>query len=777
MGVLLVAGAAVQSWHDGWSAFALVWLLPVLFCLLLWAASLQRQQRLILEIQGIAQNVVHGQFGQRLRKVPTSGLFHDVCWDFNDMLDQLEACFREQGTALQYASKAQYFRRAQTAGLRGTFAKALEQTNVSLQAMEDAAVAEQKAAADKLQAQERERVVANTNRRIRLALDNVSVPVRIAEDDGTVLYINNALRSTLTRNLDAFRRQIPGFDPDKVVGGSVGMFYADPAAALARLAQLNAVAQSQLQLGGRMYELTTTPVLSEEGQRLGTVGQWQDITEQLAAQQEIDAVVTAAGQGDLSQRLSLDGKSGFFANLSKGMNQLIQTSEQGLEDVARVMLSVSEGDLTQRITHDYVGLFGRVKDSVNTSSDHLTRVIGEVRAAADALTGAASQVSATAQSLSQAASEQAASVEETTSQIDVMSVSINQNTDNAKVTDGMATKTSKEAADGGLAVGQTVQAMKQIAAKIGIVDDIAYQTNLLALNAAIEAARAGEHGKGFAVVAAEVRKLAERSQEAAKEIGELAGRSVNTAERAGKLLDEIVPSIQKTSELVQEIAAASSEQSESVTQIGGAMGQLSKATQQNASASEELAATSEELSAQAEQLQQTVAFFNLGESGAHLKAPAGSRAGVARRPAALPLTSRSHSPAMSRSTVLPPKGGGAVPTDLDFDKVIGAHAQWKSKLRAAITRKEQLNATDIARDDLCELGRWIHSCDAAKAGGIGLFSALMSEHKQFHRCAGDVAHVINQKNYSKAEEMIAPKSKFSDASNVVIATLGRMKRG
>jgi methyl-accepting chemotaxis protein len=177
----------------------------------------------------------------------------------------------------------------------------------------------------------------------------------------------------------------------------------------------------------------------------------------------------------------------------------------------------------------------------------------------------------------------------------------------------MATKASKEATEGGAAVSQTVTAMKQIAAKIGIVDDIAYQTNLLALNAAIEAARAGEHGKGFAVVAAEVRKLAERSQAAAKEIGELASSSVTTAERAGKLLDEIVPSIQKTSELVQEIAAASAEQSESVVQIGGAMGQLSKATQQNASASEELAATSEELSGQAEQLQQSIAFFKTGD--------------------------------------------------------------------------------------------------------------------------------------------------------------------
>ena len=199
-----------------------------------------------------------------------------------------------------------------------------------------------------------------------------------------------------------------------------------------------------------------------------------------------------------------------------------------------------------------------------------------------------------------------------------MSASISQTSDNARVTDGMASKATREAVDGGEAVSQTVTAMKQIASKISIVDDIAYQTNLLALNAAIEAARAGEHGKGFAVVAAEVRKLAERSQEAAREIGDLATTSVSTAERAGRLLEEIVPSIQKTSELVQEIAAASAEQSESVSHIGGAMGQLNRATQQNASASEELAATSEELSGQAEQLQQSISFFQIktGQAGA-----------------------------------------------------------------------------------------------------------------------------------------------------------------
>ena len=185
----------------------------------------------------------------------------------------------------------------------------------------------------------------------------------------------------------------------------------------------------------------------------------------------------------------------------------------------------------------------------------------------------------------------------------------------------MARTAASEAVEGGLAVTETVQAMKSIAGKIGIIDDIAYQTNLLALNAAIEAARAGEHGRGFAVVAAEVRKLAERSQVAAREIGELAGSSVQRAERAGKLLDEMVPSIKKTAELVQEIAAASEEQAAGVGQINSAMGQVNQTTQQNASASEELSATSEVMSEQAQNLQRLVSFFKVGEQAAVVAPP------------------------------------------------------------------------------------------------------------------------------------------------------------
>ena len=288
---------------------------------------------------------------------------------------------------------------------------------------------------------------------------------------------------------------------------------------------------------------------------------------------------------------------------------------QPLNLAVNVADELAQGNLTVKITSDSKDETGLLMASMANLAGKLVQIISEVKTAADALNNAAAQVSATAQSLSQSSSEQAASVEETTASIEQMTASITQNTENAKVTDNMATKSSSEAEQGGKAVKDTVEAMKSIAGKIGIIDDIAYQTNLLALNAAIEAARAGEHGKGFAVVAAEVRKLAERSQVAAQEIGQLAGSSVKMAEQAGTLLDEMVPSIKKTSDLVQEIAAASQEQSQGVGQINGAMGQLNKATQQNASASEELAATSEEMGGQAAQLQDLMEFFKIDEQG------------------------------------------------------------------------------------------------------------------------------------------------------------------
>jgi len=282
-----------------------------------------------------------------------------------------------------------------------------------------------------------------------------------------------------------------------------------------------------------------------------------------------------------------------------------------LDAAVRACQTIAAGNVQLLKAADYRNEVGRLMHAINTMAGNVASIVTDVKVAAGALSSASDEVSATAHNMGQASSEQSASMEEASASVEQMTASINQNTENAKVTDGIAAKAANEATEGGAAVSTTVDAMKRIADKIGIVDDIAYQTNLLALNAAIEAARAGEHGKGFAVVAAEVRKLAERSQVAAQEIGEVAKNSVGLAERAGKLLDEMVPSIKKTSELVQEITAASEEQSTGVGQINAAMGQLNQITQQNAASSEELAATAQTMNDQAEQLQQLMAFFKL----------------------------------------------------------------------------------------------------------------------------------------------------------------------
>ncbi len=380
-------------------------------------------------------------------------------------------------------------------------------------------------------------------------------------------------------------------------------------------------------------------------------------------QKELARLTDAAKGGQLSERGKPEHFRGAYADVVRGVNGILDAVIGPLNVSADYVDRISKGDLPPQITDTYNGDFNTIKNNLNTliaalnevtraaeeiaqgnltvavrersgqdklmqalgaMVSGLTRTVTDIRNIANEVSGASQSISAASVQVSNGASAQAASAEEASSSMEEMVSNIKQNADNAQQTDKIATKSAKDAQESGKCVLEAVSAMKEIATKISIIEEIARQTNLLALNAAIEAARAGEHGKGFAVVAAEVRKLAERSQKAAGEINHLSGTTVKVSEKAGEMLDKLVPDIQKTAELVQEITAASKEQDTGSEQINKALQQLEKVIQQNASAAEEMASTTEELTGQSDQLLSALGFFRTGDVA---QAPAARYAG------------------------------------------------------------------------------------------------------------------------------------------------------
>ncbi len=324
----------------------------------------------------------------------------------------------------------------------------------------------------------------------------------------------------------------------------------------------------------------------------------------------------------------------------------------------------------------------------------LREIIGSMQDVSHNVATGAAQVSRSAETLSQGANEQATSMEEVASTMDEMASNIKQNADNAARTDTIARRTAEKAAQGGVVVKEAVQAVKEIAAKTGIIEEIARQTNLLALNAAIEAARAGEAGKGFAVVASEVRKLAERSQVAAGEINLLSARTVKAAENTQSIIDEVVPEIEKTAALVQEIVAASREQDGGAHQINLALGQLDTVIQQNASSAEELSSTSEELSSQAAQSLEVMSYFRLGATAS--------------------------------------KGESEI-----IDRAIKAHVNWKVRLLAHMNGDAKVDRETASDEAACDLGRWIEE-EGSRLSGQADFENLRTRHRRFHEVVGTV---------------------------------------
>ncbi|MBK6909207.1 MAG: CZB domain-containing protein [Rhodocyclaceae bacterium] len=625
-------------------------------------------------------------------------------------------------------------------------------------------VAEWKDRTEELNRQEADARVAAENLRVRMALDTVNTPVRIADNDGKVIYANQELLTVLRRIESTLRKQNPQFSVEGFVGSSIGNLYGDPDAALRRLAGITTTVDTVMDIGGRTFRVVTTPVLNAQGERLGTVGEWQDRTDQIAAEREIAALVAAAASGDLTQRLSVEGKTGFYATMADGLNQLVGTTQDALDATLRVLARVAQGDLTQTVEAELGGTFGQLKDDTNSTIERLREVVGRITEATDLINTAAKEIAAGNTDLSSRTEEQASSLEETASSMEELNSTVKQNAENANQANTLARTSNEAAVKSGQMVQQIVSTMtgisessRKIADIIGVIDSIAFQTNILALNAAVEAARAGEQGRGFAVVATEVRNLAQRSATAAKEIKELIAESSGKVEagtrlvgQAGGSMDGVVTSFRQVAALVTDIANASREQSGGIEQVTQAVGQMDEVTQQNAALVEEAAAAAESLQEQAAQLAEAVASFTLQE-GASKNLP-----GRALRSFTPPQLTRSGSAGR-----------------FDFEAAMNAHMAWKGRLRDFIQgRGEALDPAVISCDDQCALGKWIYG-DGRALSHHRHYGELKRHHAEFHQCAGDVVKAQVDGQIERALELMS--SQFGLKTAQVIRSLTALR--
>lgn len=474
-----------------------------------------------------------------------------------------------------------------------------------------------------LRRQQADRQAAMEIGRIKQGLDNVTSNVMLADAEYKIVYMNDAIKEMFKQAEDDIKQIFPTFDSGQLLGTCIDDFHKDPSHQRRLLDNLSSTFRSSLLIGSRHLDIVANPVVSDNGERLGIVVEWLDRTSEVKIENEIAAIVDSVKAGQLHNRIDLEDKNGFFAKLSRGINDFSEVIEAAFADISTSMSSISQGDLSNRMQGDYQGVYLQCKINLNASIDKLTEIIGNINSSANSIAVSSNEVSSGNNDLSRRAEQQASSLEETASSMEQLTSTVQNNADNAQQANKLTVNAKSSAEKGGDIVLLAVSAMQditdssnQIANIISVIDEIAFQTNLLALNASVEAARAGEQGRGFSVVATEVRNLAQRSAKAAKDSKELIENSMQKVavgtehvNDTGKALQDIVAAVTKVSDIVAEISSASSEQSQGISQVNKAISQIDEITQQNAALSEQTSAASVSMTEQTDKMNQLLSFF------------------------------------------------------------------------------------------------------------------------------------------------------------------------